>query len=64
MAARPNKLLRKVEIPSVGHVESGYDGKVGWSIDPLAGPSLLTGRELSEIADDAWFDGTLHAPDA
>ena len=34
-----------------------------WSIDPLAGPSLLTGRALSEIAEDAWFDGTLHASD-
>ena len=63
MAARPNKLLLKVDIPSVGHVESGYDGKNGWSIDPLAGPSLLTGRALSEMAEDAWFDSALHAPD-
>lgn len=63
MAARPNKLLLRVDIPSVGHVESGFDGKNGWSIDPLAGPSLLTGRALSEMSEDAWFDGTLHAPD-
>jgi hypothetical protein len=63
LAARPNKMLNRVEIPGVGHAESGYDGKTAWSIDPLAGPSLLTGRALSEIAEDAWFDGTLHASD-
>ena len=63
MAARPNKMLNKVEITGVGHAESGYDGKNAWSIDPLAGPSLLTGRALSEMAEDAWFDGTLHASD-
>ena len=28
MAARPNKMLNKVEIPGVGHAESGYDGKI------------------------------------
>jgi len=63
MAMRPNKLLLRVDIPGVGHVESGFDGKNGWSIDPLAGPSLLTGRALSEMAEDAWFDSALHAPD-
>ena len=63
MASRPNKLLLRVEIPGVGHVESGFDGKNGWSIDPLAGPSLLAGRALSEMAEDAWFDSALHAPD-
>lgn len=63
MTARPNKMINRVEIPGVGHAESGYDGKNAWSIDPLAGPSLLSGRALNEIAEDAWFDGALHAPD-
>ncbi len=63
MAARPDKLLLRVEIASVGHVESGFDGKNGWSIDPLAGPTLLTGRALKEMAEDAWFDGALHGAD-
>lgn len=63
LAARPNKMLNRVEIPGVGHAETGYDGKNAWSIDPLAGPSLLTGRALTEIQDDAWFDSALHSPD-
>ena len=52
-----------MDIASVGHVESGFDGKNGWSIDPLAGPTLLTGRALSEMAEDAWFDSALHSAD-
>jgi hypothetical protein len=29
----------------------------------MAGPALLTGRKLTELADDAWFDGPLYEPD-
>lgn len=63
MGARPDKMLLRVDLPNVGHVESGYDGKNGWNIDPASGPSLLKGRALTEIAEDAWFDAALHAPD-
>jgi len=61
MSARPAKMLMKVDVPAVGHVETGYDGKVGWEIDPTAGPSVASGRKLSELADDAFFDSSLHA---
>jgi len=63
LGARPNKMLLRVDLANVGHVESGFDGKNGWSIDPAAGPVLLTGRALTEIAEDAWFDATLHSPE-
>ena len=36
---------------------------MGWSVDPLAGPSLITGRQLRELIDDAFFDGPLHPTD-
>jgi zinc protease len=58
--ARPAKLIERITIPMIGVTEEGYDGKVGWSIDPQQGPSLLTGRELAEFADDAEFDSVLH----
>jgi hypothetical protein len=32
-------------------------------VNPLAGPSLQTGRELIETKDDAYFDGQLYGPD-
>jgi hypothetical protein len=63
LSARPAKLLWRATLPGIGMIETGYDGKVGWEINPLSGPVLFTGRQLSEIADDAWFDGTLHGPD-
>jgi hypothetical protein len=62
LLARPAKLLQRLTIPTMGQFEQGYDGKVGWSIDAQSGPAVMTGRELSEIAEDAWFDGPLHQP--
>lgn len=63
MSARPNKLLMRVSIPAIGTVEEGFDGKIGWSINPLEGPSLVMDRQLSERADEAWFDAELHKDD-
>jgi hypothetical protein len=60
LAARPNRMLTRVSVPGIGQIEEGYDGKVGWSIDPLSGPSVLSGRALQERADEAWFDASLH----
>ena len=60
IAARPNKLLTRVTVPGLGQIEEGYDGKIGWSINPLSGPSLVSGRALQERADEAWFDAPLH----
>ena len=59
-AARPAKLLYRVTVLGVGRIESGYDGRVGWTISPLVGPELLTGKQLSETADEAWFDNTMY----
>jgi len=61
--SRPNKSLTRLTVPGVGKIEEGFDGKVAWSIDPMSGPSLVTGRALKERADEAWFDAPLHAAD-
>jgi hypothetical protein len=63
MSARPNKSLMRVSIAPIGTIEEGFDGKVGWSIDPIQGPSLMTDRQLSERADEAVFDAELHEDD-
>lgn len=63
VAARPNKQRVKVTVPGIGEIDSGYDGKVGWRMDPIQGPALLTDKELSEAADDAYFEGALYGPD-
>jgi hypothetical protein len=62
-AARPNRLILRMTIPGIGVIEQGFNGKVGWTLNPLAGPELLDGRELREAQDDAWFDRLLYEPD-
>jgi hypothetical protein len=59
LTARPNKSLLVVEIAGIGRIETGYDGKVGWNIDPQSGPMLATGDELTEMTESSWFDAPL-----
>lgn len=63
MSARPALMRLRVELAGVGKIESGYNGKVGWTIDPISGPAVLAGRELTEMADDSSFDGVLYGPE-
>ena len=63
VSARPAKMRVAIDLPGVGKIETCYDGKIGWEIDPAQGPALLTGKRLTEMAEDAWFDAALHEPD-
>jgi hypothetical protein len=62
LMARPARMFQRLTLPGMGEFQEGYDGKVGWSIDPQSGPSLYADRLLTEMAEDAWFDGPLHTP--
>ncbi|HEX8432924.1 MAG TPA: hypothetical protein VF625_16680, partial [Longimicrobium sp.] len=57
--ARPNKYVMKMEIPMYGTTSSGYDGSVGWTIDPQ-GTRLLSGRALEQVARGADMDSNLN----
>lgn len=57
-AARPNKTLLKATIDGIGTLESGFDGVNGWTIDPIMGPSLLTGKQLDQAKFDSVFEST------
>jgi hypothetical protein len=63
MTARPNKTISRVTIAGIGRLEEGFDGKIGWSLDPVNGPALVVGRALTERADESWFDAPLHGSD-
>ena len=41
------KMLSHVQIEGIGQVETGYDGKIGWSKDPMQGPRVLSEKELA-----------------
>jgi hypothetical protein len=62
-AARPAKELARIDLPGFGVTEAGFDGEVGWSIDPAVGPRLLQGKELERLRLLAEFDAALHAPE-
>ncbi len=62
-SARPSRVLLRVDIAGIGKVENAYDGRIGWSVNPISGPELLKGAQLTEASEEAWFDAPLHTPD-
>jgi hypothetical protein len=61
--AAPNKMAMTVDVPGMGQMVSGYDGTVGWSINPMQGPRVLEGKELEQLREDAGPAGMLRSPD-
>lgn len=54
-SAAPNKIATKSTIPGVGEMQQGYNGSVGWDVNPMQGPRLLADKELAVMADNADF---------
>jgi hypothetical protein len=62
VAAAPDRMRLSVSLQGLGELERGYDGHVGWSVDPAVGPRLLQGKELDELKHSADFYDDLHDP--
>ena len=60
---RPNKMHIKVNIPALGDVLTGFDGKVGWSVNAAMGPMLMEGKQLEQMREQADFNSILHDPE-
>lgn len=54
--AAPDKMLSTSNLPGIGDLIEGYDGKIGWGINPIQGNRDKTGQELAQ----AKFLATLH----
>jgi hypothetical protein len=61
-AAAPNRMASQVEIPGLGLIRNGFDGKVGWSVDPNLGPRLLDGLELAAMQENTHQLAALRDP--
>ncbi|MGV3772123.1 MAG: hypothetical protein ACO1QB_04420 [Verrucomicrobiales bacterium] len=59
-ASAPNKLLMKIVLPGIGNINTGYNGKIGWQLNPITGPMLLEGKTLEQVASQADFYSMLH----
>jgi len=60
--AAPDRALLKSTVPGIGEIVDAYDGVHGWSISPLTGPTLKSGKELEQTRIDADFYGELRDP--
>jgi hypothetical protein len=57
-ASAPNLFHIAIEAPGLGTITQGFDGKVGWSDNPMTGPTLNSGKELelTKITSDFYAD--------
>jgi hypothetical protein len=53
--ARPNKTMLRITVPGVGTIEQGFDGTTAWSINPMQGPRIMSGKELDAVREEASF---------
>jgi len=60
--AAPARVALHMTLPGLGEISSGYNGEVGWSMNPMEGPRLLSGPELAQARDEADFDSNLRGP--
>ncbi len=59
----PNRMQMVTTIPSVGAIQVGFDGTTAWSVDPMQGPRVLTGKEADELREQADPRATGRSPE-
>ena len=52
-SAAPNHLSQVIELGGFGTVQTGYNGEIGWSVDPLQGNSILEGDALTDLVQQS-----------
>lgn len=55
----PNKKIDLTSMDGFGEMQQGFDGKIGWSKDPMNGLRELEGMELAMYKRDAVFNSEL-----
>ena len=63
LQARPNLMLTQGDIAGIGPFAEGYDGEVGWDLQPMMGPSLAEGFALQQRKVGAVYDLGLYPPE-
>ncbi len=53
--AEPNLTLSEVDIPNMGKIREGFDGKNAWGINPMQGPQVKQGAEKIAAEREAFF---------
>ena len=50
-------------MPGLGEIMAGFDGEVGWSLNPMAGPQLMEGAELEHMEERSRLAAPLRDPE-
>jgi hypothetical protein len=53
--AAPNLVSQTIELSGLGTINSGYNGEVAWSSDPLQGTQRLTGQTLNDMVRQSQY---------
>jgi len=53
--SEPNLHLSEVEIPGMGKMLEGVDGKIAWGYSAMQGPTIKEGKEAEEALNNATF---------
>jgi hypothetical protein len=61
-SARPGKMFSRISLGPIGQILQGFDGSVGWTINPSTGPSLSDSSQLVRMRHLTNFDHPLHRP--
>lgn len=56
-AEAPNKSKNIIQLGQFGSSRSGYNGTIGWNIDPMSGTRILEGEALSQMIERSEFHG-------
>ncbi|HVF39559.1 MAG TPA: hypothetical protein VM939_06630 [Gemmatimonadaceae bacterium] len=59
----PNKMKLITTLPGVGTIQVGFDGVTAWSIDPMQGPRVLSGKELVELQEQGDPRSAMRSPE-
>lgn len=57
--AKPDRMLVVADLGGIA-MKSGFNGKIGWSVNPLTGPSIMEDKELRDMKRQANFFAILH----
>lgn len=52
-SAAPNHISQHIELGGLGTIRSGYNGEIGWSMDPLQGNSIMEGDALADLIQNS-----------
>lgn len=55
IAEAPNKMVTKIDLGQFGYNRSGFNGEIGWSMDPQSGNKVLKGEALQVLKEKSNF---------